>query len=426
MATGSGDSVRDLENSVQRGPTRGLALRSVAVIAVAGLALVGCSSDDDAAGDDVVTTTEAPAATGSLDEALAAEVIGHYADGVYASYTNSLDTATTMQGAIDAFVAAPDDTTLAAAREAWIDARTPYGLTEAFRFYGGPIDNEDDGPEGRINSWPLDEQYIDYTVDTPDSGIIANTTDFPELTPEVLAEANEQGGEANLSTGWHAIEFLLWGQDFSADGPGERPATDYTTGANAERRGEYLSAITELLIDDLTMVTEAWAPQTDDNYRGEFVALPAEDALNKMITGIGELSRGELAGERLNVAFEERSQEDEHSCFSDNTTADLLANAQGIANVWNGTYDGAADGPGLGELVSATDEELASGTTAKIEASLTVIGEIPAPFDQNLTADAPDDGPGRTAITDAIADLGTQTDSIVEAGKALGIEIEVS
>ena len=61
---------------------------------------------------------------------------------------------------------------------------------------------------------------------------------FPEITAEALTAANEEGGETNISTGWHAIEFLLWGQDLSATGPGARPATDYTTAPNAERRGD--------------------------------------------------------------------------------------------------------------------------------------------------------------------------------------------
>lgn len=408
-----------------RGSAGSRAMRAVGLVAVVGLGLTGCGEDDaDTAGDDVTTTVD-DSGSGRLDEALAGEVVAHYADGVHASYTASLDAALALDVAVDAFVAAPDEATMSAAKSAWIAARTPYGLTEAFRFYGGPIDNEEDGPEGLINGWPLDEQYIDYTVDTPDSGIIADTAGFPEITQEALAEANEAGGEANLSTGWHAIEFLLWGQDLSDTGPGARPVTDYTTDPNAERRKQYLSAVTDLLIGDLTTVTEAWAPDAD-NYRAEFVAKPVDEALTDIITGIGELSRGELAGERMNVAFEERDQENEHSCFSDNTGADLSANANGIANVWLGVYAGAAEGPGLDQLVAAVDPDLAAQVTEEISTSVLAISEIPSPFDANLTADAPDDGPGRTAIKESIAALGTQTDSIVAAGKALGVTVEVS
>ena len=396
-------------------------MTAMGVVAVVALVATGCGGDTDDDAAEATTTTVA----GKLDESLAAEVVAHYADGVAASYRTTLDAAGELRAAVGAFVAAPDEAGLAAARSAWIAARTPYGLTEGFRFYGGPIDNEDDGPEGRINGWPLDEQYIDYTVDSPESGIIADVTGFPEITAEALADANERGGETNLSTGWHAIEFLLWGQDLSATGPGTRPATDYTTAPNAERRKLYLTAVTDLLIDDLTQVTDAWAPDAD-NYRAEFVSKPVREALTDMITGIGELSRGELAGERLNVAYEERDQENEHSCFSDNTTADLAANANSIANIWLGTYAGVADGPGLADLVAVADADAAAGVTADISESVLEISKIPAPFDQNLTPDAPDDGPGRTAIQASIERLGTQTDAIVAAGRALGVSVEVS
>ena len=227
--------------------------RSAAIVAVTALMLTGCGDDDPAAdsGDDVTTTAATSAV--EIDETLAGDVIAHYAAGVYSSYQASLAAAKQLDTAVDAFVSSPDAATLESAKSAWIAARTPYGLTEAFRFYGGPIDNEETGPEGQINGWPLDEQYIDYTVDSPDSGIINNTADFPEITKEVLAEANEQGGEANLSTGWHAIEFLLWGQDLNGTGPGAgaRPASDYDlkscSHGNCDRRAAYLRAATALL-----------------------------------------------------------------------------------------------------------------------------------------------------------------------------------
>ena len=37
----------------------------------------------------------------------------------------------------------PTPATLEAAKRAWLLARDDYGPTEAYRFYGGPIDNED-------------------------------------------------------------------------------------------------------------------------------------------------------------------------------------------------------------------------------------------------------------------------------------------
>ena len=143
-----------------------------------------------------------------------------YADLVFAGYDASIASATTMQAAIDAFLADPTDATLDAAKQAWLTARDDYGPTEAFRFYDGPIDNPDDGPEGQINAWPMDEAYVDYVEGDATAGIINDTAGVPEITAEVIVAANEEGGETNISTGWHAIEFLLWGQDLPTTAPG--------------------------------------------------------------------------------------------------------------------------------------------------------------------------------------------------------------
>ncbi len=213
-------------------------------------------------------------------------------------------------------------------QHAWLRARDDYGVTEIYRFYEGPIDNEENGPEGLINAWPLDESYIDYVDGDASAGIVNRPGEFPVIDADLLVSLNEEGGEENVSTGWHAIEFLLWGQDLNADGPGYRPVEDYTVNENADRRRAYLSVASDLLLTHLQDMVDAWAPGTN-NYRSQFASKDTDEALTDIITGIGEMSRGELAGERMTVAYEERSQEDEHSCFADNTNADIIANALG-------------------------------------------------------------------------------------------------
>ncbi len=197
---------------------------------------------------------------GGEDEVSEQDVVDAYAEGVYAMYSASLESAQAMDEAIDAFVADPTTETLDAAKQAWLTARDDYGPTEAFRFYGGPIDNEETGVEGLVNAWPLDEAYIDYVDGDPEAGIVNNTDEHPTIDADTLVAANEQGGEANVSTGWHAIEFLLWGQDLSADGPGARPVEDYTTSPNADRRAAYLSTASDLLLEHLDGLVAAWAP----------------------------------------------------------------------------------------------------------------------------------------------------------------------
>ena len=360
----------------------------------------------------------------SLDEALP-DAVGTYSAGVYASYSASLSSALEMDALIDAFLADPSADGLRAAKQSWLTARDDYGPTEAFRFYGGPIDDEETGTEGLINAWPLDEAYIDYVEGDPDAGIINNPGLFPTIDADLLVSLNEQGGEANISTGWHAIEFLLWGQDLSEDGAGQRPVEDYTTNANADRRSEYLAVASDLLIVHLTDLVAAWEPDSP-NYRSEFEALEPTDAMRLILTGIGELSRGELAGERMNVAYVERSQEDEHSCFSDNTTADIIANAVGIERVLTGNYPEGVSGTGVLDVVQEADSDLADQLRADIEASVTATRAIPAPFDQHLRDGIPDDDPGRASILTAIESLEAQTETIVAAADAIGVPVNVS
>ena len=364
------------------------------------------------------------ACTSGGGEDLKAAVVDNYAAGAYASYARSLTSARAMDAAIDNFLAAPSQPRLDAAKRAWLLARDDYGVTEIYRFYEGPIDNEENGPEGLINAWPMDESYVDYVEGAPSAGIINKPEEFPAINAELLVSLNEEGGEENISTGWHAIEFLLWGQDMNPDGPGYRPVEDYTTNPNAQRRATYLAVTSDLLLSHLQDMVDAWAPG-QNNYRAQFVAKDADAAITDIITGIGEMSRGELAGERMTVAYEERSQEDEHSCFSDNTIADIVANAKGIQRVYLGEY-GAVSGPGIKDLIAAEDQVLADTLESEINRSVFLATSIPAPFDGQLLEGLADSDPGRRAVLDTIVALENQTDTIVSAAQKVGITISVS
>lgn len=361
------------------------------------------------------TAAPAAAAAAAVDHKA---VAAHYAALVHANYADTLAAAKDLQAAIAEFTKAPSADGLTKARKAWLDAREFYGQTEAFRFYGGPID-DDKGPEGQINAWPLDEAYVDYVTGKPGAGMV-NNAKF-KITKAALAKANERGGEENISAGWHAIEFLLWGQDQSETGPGNRSFEDYVVGKgqNAERRAQYLTVATELLVDDLTAMVKAWEPSAK-NYRAKFEK-GGKESVRKIIVGLGSLSRGELSGERMEVALNSQDQEDEHSCFSDNTHRDVVTNAKGIQNVWTGEYtrrDGSVlKGPGVRDLVAAKNPALAEKTTAQIADSVKGAEAIPAPFDRAIVKGSA----GRPAIEKTIASLVSQSKLLVESASAVGI-----
>jgi putative iron-regulated protein len=390
-------------------------------LAAAALFAAGCGDNDNSEGGSNATPTPVPTSTPAV--VTAAAVIENYAALLYANYSDALAGADALHDAVDAFVDAPSQATLDAAKAAWIASRPSYQQSEFGRFYNGPIDDPDTGPEGLINAWPLDENYIDYVEGAPNSGIINDPVGFPVIDEETLAAANEGGGEANISTGYHAIEFLLWGQDQSTTGPGTRPFTDYVTdgtgtAADQERRGQYLQAVAHLLVDNLQEVTDQWAPGNAENYRAEFTSIDTDEALGRILTGLGSLSAGELGGERLSVAFETRDQEDEHSCFSDTTRDDLANDALGIQNAYLGRY-GTLDGPGIDELVRQVDPALDATVQAQLAASVAAVRAIPSPFDQAIIG--ADDSPGRVAVQTAITDLFAQGDSFSTVAEALGV-----
>ena len=328
-----------------------------------------------------------------------------------------------------------------------------YQQSEVFRFGNAVVDNW----EGQLNAWPLDEGMIDYVEgddyqhELGNEGATANivsneritvggeTLDVSDITPELLADLNEIGGsEANVASGYHAIEFLLWGQDLNGfeAGNGERPVSDYQTGddcthGHCDRRRSYLDAVSDLLVDDLEWMVAQWAPETEGNYRQELLAESDQEGLRRMLFGMGSLSLGELAGERLKVALEANSFEDEHDCFSDNTHNSHYYNGQGIQNIYTGSYqrlDGSVvEGPSLEDLLAQEDSELADTLGKQLEATMARLDAIkqaaeaessPMAFDMMI---APGNAQGSEMINEAILTLVAQTGSIEQAAGDLGV-----
>jgi len=385
------------------------------------------------------------------------KILDTYADIAHATYEDSLTAAQSLQTALGAFLDNPTESGLAQARTSWIAARAPYQQSEAYRF-GNPIV---DDWEGKVNAWPLDEGLIDYVdggsygADSDENAfytvnVIANKmitmsgqsidtgTIDKMLLSDTLHEVDEV--ESNVATGYHAIEFLLWGQDLNGTGPGagNRPATDFDmancTGGNCERRRTYLSVATDLLIDDLEFIVSQWAPGGEA--RAELAAGGADAGLNRIVTGMGSLSYGELAGERMKLGLMLHDPEEEHDCFSDNTHASHFNDALGIRNVYTGTYtrtDGTkVSGPSLSALVMASSPELDKELRAKLDmtlAKMQVIVDMAAngkSYDQLI---GEGDAAGNQIVQDAIDALTAQTkviERVVASLELKGIEFEGS
>ena len=313
------------------------------------------------------------------------EVIANYADIAYANYKAAYDDVVVLETAINTFTDAPTQANCDAAKDKWKQSRESYGTTEAFRFANGPIDDEN-GPESLMNAWPLDENYIDYVEGASTSGIINDPITFPIIDKAFLEAQNENGGEKNISVGYHAIEFLLWGQDLTAPSEkkaGLRPYTDYVVGLNGTanfqlRRAAYLKVCADLLTDHLDYMVSQW--KVGGTYRTVFLALPEDKAIQNMYLGITTLVSAELPVERMYVALGNADQEDEHSCFSDNTHRDIALNLQGVINVYQGKY-GNIDGASLEDLVKQANTIVYNDTEVAVTTSLANVAAIITPFD---------------------------------------------
>ncbi|MCD9505174.1 imelysin family protein [Photobacterium phosphoreum] len=379
-----------------------------------------------------------------------AEVVTHYADLAHSVYSDALVTAQTLDKTIAAMIANPSPQTLTAARVAWKAARVPYQQSEVFRFGNGVVDDW----EGQLNAWPLDEGLIDYVAgdyqhelgnDGAKANIIASKKlqvgnkeiDVTKITPQLIAGLNELGGsEANVASGYHAIEFLLWGQDLqgTAAGAGDRQFTDFVKGTacthgNCDRRADYLAASAQLLINDLQWMEKQWSATEANNYRAELLAEPADNGLRKMLFGMGSLSLGELAGERMKVALEANSPEDEHDCFSDNTHNSHYYNEQGIYNVYTGSYQrvngDVLQGPSINDLVAKKDAKSAAEIKAQFETARTQVYTLVEAaennnqhFDQLIAAG---NKAGNTLVNQSISALVQQTVAIEQAAKIIGV-----
>ncbi|WP_417271343.1 imelysin family protein [Celeribacter sp.] len=386
----------------------------------------------------------------------AAEVVETYADIAEAAYGDSLETARALDAAIDALIANPSAETLAAAKTAWIRARVPYQQTEVYRF-GNPIV---DDWEGKVNAWPLDEGLIDY-VDASYGGagdenefralnVIANPTftlsgeeiDATEITPELIGETLHEADEieANVASGYHAIEFLLWGQDLNGTehGAGNRPWTDYAQGdactnGNCDRRAAYLAAASDLLVSDLEYITAAWA---DGGEARDAVTSDPNAGITAMLTGMGSLSYGEQAGERMKLGLMLNDPEEEHDCFSDNTHNSHYYDGLGIRNVYVGQYVRAngeiIKGESLQDLLAAADADLAAGLGAALDHSVAQLGTLKAAAEAGFSYDqmlARGDEAGEALIMGAVDALVAQTRDIERAVTVLtsaAIEVEGS
>jgi len=384
----------------------------------------------------------------AADSPDAAGVVANYADIGAATFGDALTSARELQAAVDKLIAEPTQATLDAARAAWTVARVPYQQSEVYRFGNPMVDDW----EGRVNSWPLDEGLIDYVdasfgqseenplatlnvIATPEFTLSGAQIDASTITPDLIATALHEadGIEANVASGYHAVEFLLWGQDLNGTGPGAgaRSWTDFARGegctnGNCDRRADYLTAATDLLVADLAEMAAEWA--ATGAARAAVMADPGGIG-GRVLVGLGSLSYGEMAGQRMRLGLLLNDPEEEHDCFSDNTHNSHYYDGLGMRNVYRGSYtrtDGSVvSGPSPSDLVAAADPAIDAQLQSDLVATMAALGAIKAAAEGGMAYDqmlAAGNRQGNTLIMGGVDALVAQTKTIERAATALGTD----
>ncbi|MCA9537822.1 MAG: iron-regulated protein, partial [Myxococcales bacterium] len=194
--------------------------------------------------------------------------------------------------------------------------------------------------------------------------------------------------------------------------------TDETaTAPNGDRRAQYLAIVADLLPGHLAQVAAAWDPD-GGSYRAAFLAAEPAEGLRRVLTGMIVLSGFETGGERLQTAFDSADQEDEHSCFSDNTHRDMVRDIDGILAVFRGVPDTA--GHGVRDVIAARDAALAAAIDARIAESQRLANALQPPFDREIRFDNPE---GRARIEALIVSLKTQESLLEDAFRLFGLDV---
>lgn len=349
-----------------------------------------------AVGIAVLATTGAARAEGISPS----QVLTTYANIAQAAYQDSYFAAVDLDMAIDELTADASEETLDAARQAWLDARKPFLQTEIYRHSS----DEADAWYGRVNAWPI--------------------------APDAIEAALGKGDATAVASGYHVIEFLLWGDDPDETGADARVAADFAaatcdTGDCAALR-EYLKAASVQLLADLKEMALAWA--ADGSARLALVEREPVDALTMVVNAMGQLGFDELAEAGMRQDLVERDPARGQDRFSDNTHNAYYLNAVGIQNVYLGAYlrtDGKLiDGPSLSDYVAQADSGLDRELRFKLGLTMARLKSMVSrarggeTYEQMIAASNPD---GNSVIGAAIAGLEDQTRTIERIAEALGL-----
>lgn len=303
--------------------------------------------------------------TGFDDQAVVVDYVDHV---IVPTYTLLATRAEGLSAAVEALAAGPDADTLAAARQAWIDTRSPWEQSEAFLF--GPVDSN--GYDPALDTWPLNEADLNAVL----AGTDALTVDFVESLPE-------------SQKGFHTVEYLIFGVDNAK-----------TPDAFTARELQYLDAATAEMARIAGLLAKSWTTSLDGRRPYAEVFRTAGEPGNTAYPSLGaagqEIVQGmigildEVANGKIAEPYDNHDPRLVESQFSFNSQVDFQDNVRGVRRAWLGLgpEESSPAGASLSAFVARRDPALAARVTAELDAGVAAIAAIPVPFRDAITDDA--------------------------------------
>ncbi|MEE3176190.1 MAG: imelysin family protein [Verrucomicrobiota bacterium] len=313
--------------------------------------------------------------------------VSNYSNIAEAASRSALSQGRILKEAISAFVKDPKAETHLLAKVSWMQARLPFLQSEFSRMIveRGEVNHD---ISNLLNGWPIDPGLIDYTAKVPGENIINNKEKYPSITTELLRSINLKAGKSGFTTGYHVIEFLLWGEDSERSSSGKRSFKDYDKSNSelAKRRADYLVACCDLLIEDLENLVSEWDHESKNNLRSHLESMPSDQAIRKILRMVSVLADG-LAESQIGSIISKESVFKEQSTFSDTTHFDFLHTVAGISNLAAGAYvglDGKLQVMGLGliGLAEQAPNARAEKIRSLINDAMKSAQAFKGPFDQ--------------------------------------------
>ncbi|WP_460803761.1 imelysin family protein [Microbulbifer agarilyticus] len=246
-----------------------------------------------------------------------------------------------LDRAVTQLLMAPTADHLESAKLAWLDAHREFSAALPFikvAFAPSPLQQQGQDLLMALNSWPVQAGYLDTVPGYSTSGIVNDTA--IELTLANLRKQHRLTAHEEASTGFHALEIMLWGptgersaEQFAAASGGEEPKAQASN-----RRRELTRLITQGISEDMSQLANRW-PVTANDLSRYYLAREPVVRLQWIRRAHVDLLRDEIL-----PRVPESSESDVESGLAANSKQALLAMLRNLQVAWlPGEGSGLAD-----------------------------------------------------------------------------------